>query len=102
MPNMEFASMTTREEMDLEAIFAAHSVTEEFGEMLCIGTIINLETEPVKGDRPYGYLGCLSIPEPFEINRIRYDFRVILLHFLNYRCSFPSMWHASSSCFVST
>ena len=58
---MEFASMTTRDEMDLEAIFAAHTVTEVSGEMLCIGPKINSETEPVKGERSYGCLGCLSI-----------------------------------------
>ena len=61
MPSMEFVSMTTREEMDLEAIFAAHPVTEGSGEMICIGPVINSETEPVKDDRPYGCLGCLSI-----------------------------------------
>ena len=61
MPTMEFASMTSREKTDLEAIFAAYSVTEESGEMLCIGPVINSETEPVKGDRPYGCLGCLFI-----------------------------------------
>ena len=61
MPTMEFDSMITREEMDLEAIFSAHSMTEESGEMLCIGPKINSETEPVKGERSYGCLGCLSI-----------------------------------------
>ena len=61
MPTMEFASMTIREEIDLEAIFAAHSVTEESGEMLCTGHVINSETETVKCDRPYGCLGWLSI-----------------------------------------
>ena len=72
MPTLEFASMTTREEMDLEAIFAAHSVTEESGEMLCISPVINSETEPEKVDSPYGCIGCLSIfrndPMLFNVN----------------------------------